>query len=142
VSDPNAYYGCGLAVAAYDALVGDGGPLAGDVAFYLDCAGRFGGPVLELGVGTGRVLVPVAKAGYEVVGVDLSPAMLQMARANVRKEPGIAGRVQLIEADMRDVSLGRRFALVLVPARACSLPAAPASAAARESRCVPLQGRA
>jgi ubiquinone/menaquinone biosynthesis C-methylase UbiE len=116
--NPNAYYDGGLAVATYDVLQRAGTALAGDVAFYLDCARRFGGPVLELATGTGRVLIPLAKAGYEVVGVDLSPAMLEIARAKVGAEPGIAGRVQLVQGDMRDLSLGRRFPLVLIPARA------------------------
>jgi len=118
VSDANAYYGCGLAVASYDAFAGSGGALAGDVAFYLECARRFGGPILELGTGTGRVLVPVAKAGHDAVGLDASAQMLQVARAKLAKEPEIAARVELVEGDMCDFSLGRRFALVLIPARA------------------------
>jgi SAM-dependent methyltransferase len=118
MSDPNAYYAGGLAVASYDALVGDGGPIAGDVAFYLDCARRFGGPVLEIAAGTGRVLVPLAEAGYAVVGVDRSGAMLEVARAKVRANPKVAACTQLVEGDMRSFSLGRRFALALIPARA------------------------
>jgi len=118
MSDPNAYYRGGLPVASYDALVGEGGPIAGDVAFYLDCAHRFGGPILELAAGTARVLIPLAKAGHEVVGVDLSGAMLEVARAKVRDNPELTARTQLVEADMRNFSLGRRFALVLIPARA------------------------
>jgi ubiquinone/menaquinone biosynthesis C-methylase UbiE len=118
MSDPNAYYAGDLAVASYDALVGDGGPIAGDVAFYLDCARRFGGPVLELATGTGRVLMPLAEAGHEVVGVDLSGAMLEVARAKARRNPQSTGRIELVEGDMRDFSLGRRFSLALVPARA------------------------
>jgi ubiquinone/menaquinone biosynthesis C-methylase UbiE len=118
VSDPNAYYGCGLAVATYDALHGDAGPIAGDVAFYLDCARRFGDPVLELAAGTGRVLIPLAKAGYEVVGLDAAPAMLEVARAKLGSEPELAARARLVEGDMRDFSLDRRVRLVLIPARA------------------------
>jgi SAM-dependent methyltransferase len=53
-----------------------------------------------------------------VVGLDLSGAMLEVARAKIGKEPEIAARVQLVEADMRDFSLGRRFAVALIPARA------------------------
>jgi SAM-dependent methyltransferase len=116
VSDPNAYYGCGLAVASYDAFAGAAD--VGDVAFYVECARRFGGPVLELATGTGRVLIPVAKAGYEVVGVDASALMLQVARAKLAKEPEIAARVELVEGDMCGFSLGRRFGLALIPARA------------------------
>ena len=118
MSDPNAYYAGGLAVASYDAFVGDGGPIAGDVAFYLDCARRFGGPILELAAGTGRVLIALAKSGYEVAGLDLSGAMLQVAREKAQRVPETASRVQLVEGDMRDFSLRQRFSLALIPARA------------------------
>lgn len=118
MSDPNAYYGCTLAVATYDALVADAGSIAGDVAFYVECARRCGGPVLELATGTGRVLIPVAKAGYAAVGLDASAQMLRIARAKLAGEPDIAARVELAEGDMRDFALGRRFALALIPARA------------------------
>ena len=52
-----------------------------DVAFYVDCARRYGGPVLELGAGNGRVAIALARAGLEVVGVDAMPAMLTRAVA-------------------------------------------------------------
>ena len=80
VRDPNAYYASGLGVETYD-LLHD--PITSDIAFYLKCASRFGDPVLELGTGTGRVLLPLVEAGYEVTGLDLSPAMLRLARAKV-----------------------------------------------------------
>jgi SAM-dependent methyltransferase len=118
MSDPSAFYAGGLAVASYDAFVGDGGPIASDVAFYLDCAHRFGGPILELAAGTGRVLIPLAKSGYEVTGLDLSGAMLQVARAKAQHDPLTAGRIRLAEGDMRDFSLTRKFSLALIPARA------------------------
>ncbi len=118
MSDPNAYYAGGLAVASYDAFVGDGGPIAGDVAFFLDCAHRFGGPILELAAGTGRVLIPLAKSGYEVAGLDLSGAMLEVAREKAQRDPQTASRIQLVEGDMRDFSLMRQFSLALIPARA------------------------
>src|SRR5688572_27712712 len=116
MADPNAYYARGLGVTMYDLFVG-GGPLAGDVEFYLDCAQRYGGPILELGVGTGRILVPLAEAGYDVVGLDLSPAMLEIAAAKLRERPEAAERVRLLEGDMTNFDLGQRFALVLIPAR-------------------------
>ena len=74
MSDPNAYYPGGLGVEMYDLFTGFG-LLEGDVEFYLDCAARYGGPVLELGAGTGRVLVPLAAAGHEIVGVERSRAL-------------------------------------------------------------------
>jgi ubiquinone/menaquinone biosynthesis C-methylase UbiE len=51
-----------------------------DIAFYTDLALESGGPVLEIGVGSGRVAVPVALTGVPVVGVDASPVMLDLAR--------------------------------------------------------------
>ncbi len=50
--------------------------LPGDVAFYIEQARKAGSPVLELGCGTGRILIPVAEAGIDIVGLDNSPAML------------------------------------------------------------------
>ena len=97
MAHPNAYYAGGLGVAMYDLFTG-GGLLAGDADFYLDCARRFGGPILELGAGTGRILVPLAEAGHEVVGLDLSRAMLDRAAAKLGDRPELAGRVRLVEA--------------------------------------------
>src|SRR5262245_20825410 len=54
-----------------------------DVAFYLDLARETGGPVLEIGCGTGRVLLPIAHTGTSCVGLDSSPAMLDVLRAKM-----------------------------------------------------------
>jgi SAM-dependent methyltransferase len=118
MSDANAYYTAPLGVETYDLLVNCVGAITGDVAFYLECARKFGEPVLELGCGTGRVLVELAKAGHEVSGLDLSSAMLAVARAKVEAAEGISKRVQLVEGDMTNFELGQKFSLVLVPARA------------------------
>jgi SAM-dependent methyltransferase len=71
----------------------------GDLDLYLALADRAGGPVLELAVGTGRLAIPLAEAGYLITGVDLDPAMLDRAR---RRAAGIAGsdRLTLVEADL------------------------------------------
>lgn len=100
----------------YDGFTG-GGLLSGDVEFYLDCARRFGGPILELGTGTGRILLPLAEAGHEVVGLDLSAAMLDAAAAKLDERPELAVRARLVQGDMTDFDLGRRFALIIIPAR-------------------------
>lgn len=81
-----------------------------DIELYRTLTGEWDGPILELGCGTGRVAKALADAGAEVVGVDLSPSMLAIARS----EPA-SGRVEWLEGDMRALSLGRVFALVLVP---------------------------
>jgi len=76
----------------------------GDLDLYLALAARTGGPIIELGVGTGRLAVPLAGAGYDVVGIDTDPAML--ARARVRAAAaGSAARLRLLEADMTSCRL-------------------------------------
>ena len=87
-----------------------------DVPFYRALAADAGGPLLELGCGTGRVLVPCAEAAGCAVGVDASAAMLDRAAAHLAAA-GLAGRVQLYRADMRSVRLGRTFPLVTIPFR-------------------------
>jgi SAM-dependent methyltransferase len=114
--DPNAYYQRGLAVEMYDLFTGQG-LLAGDIAFYLDCAKRFGGPILELGAGTGRILLPLAEAGYDVTGLDMSPAMPAVAAAKLAQRPALRDRLRLMEGDMTGFDLYRHFALIIVSAR-------------------------
>ncbi|WP_374569705.1 class I SAM-dependent methyltransferase [Phenylobacterium sp.] len=111
---PNAFYDGGLSVATYD-LFAAGGALEGDVAFYLSLAERTGGPVLELGAGSGRVLLALARAGLKMTGVDLSAAMLAIARARLEAE-GLDA--ELVQAPMQDFEADGRFALALIPARA------------------------
>lgn len=85
-----------------------------DVPFYTRLAADAGGPVLELGAGTGRVTEALARAGHHVVAVDASPAML--ARAEERlAAAGVKDDVRLLEADMRALDLGERFPLVVAP---------------------------
>lgn len=88
-----------------------------DVPFYVREAMESQGPVLELGCGTGRVTVPIARAGVNVVGIDFSEAMLARARAKAAGLPKDAGDVSLLHADMRDFSLEQRFDLVIIPFR-------------------------
>ena len=90
----------------------------GDVSFYLDEARKANGQVLELGCGTGRILIPVAEAGVSIFGIDNSPAMLKVAR---RKISGMCQdarqRIQCVEGDMRSFELDRKFDLVIIPYR-------------------------
>jgi len=90
--------------------------MTADVPFYVSEAVAAKGPVLEVGVGTGRVAVAMARAGAEVVGIDVSPSMLTRAKDRVDREE-LDGRISLVEADMRTVDLGRTFALVVLPYR-------------------------
>ncbi|MGC2194583.1 MAG: class I SAM-dependent methyltransferase [Terriglobales bacterium] len=92
----------------YDAL---NSFLVADIPFYVDEAGRANGTVLELACGTGRLAIPIAQSGVDVVGLDLSPSMLEHARAKAKH----AGRdIQLIEGDCRRFELGRKFALIFM----------------------------
>lgn len=83
---------------------------SGDVAYYVDEAVRSGGPVLEFGCGTGRILIPTAEKGVAITGVDASEAMLAQLRA---KMP----RADVHKGDMRDFDAKRKFALVTIPFR-------------------------
>jgi SAM-dependent methyltransferase len=89
-----------------------------DITFYVDAAARAGGPVLEVGCGTGRLLIPTARAGVDIVGVDLSPRMLAVCREKLQREvEAVRARVQLVQADMRAFDLRRTFTLITVPFR-------------------------
>jgi len=104
----------GSLARTYDALYAILRDPFGDAEFYRGLAEAAAGPVLELGCGTGRVLLPIAALGIPCVGVDSSPAMLAELRA---KRP--PANLELIEGRMESVALGnRRFALVICPFRA------------------------
>jgi SAM-dependent methyltransferase len=75
------------------------------------------GPVLELGCGTGQLIVPIAQRGVDVTGLDLSPAMLEHARAGAERA-GV--EVEWVEGDMRDFDLARQFDLVFVGSNSLS----------------------
>jgi SAM-dependent methyltransferase len=105
-------------MSAYDAIARIYDPwsvtVVEDVPFYLAEAKKSGGPVLELGVGSGRIAVPIAAAGIEVVGVDLSAGMLEVARERAE----LAGvPIDLRLGDMRDPPVDGTFPLVIVPFR-------------------------
>lgn len=84
----------------YDALYALMRNPSGDVAFYRELARASGGPVLELGCGTGRTLLPIAQAGIDCVGVDASPAMLDIFRAKP-----LPANLELVEAHMERLEL-------------------------------------
>lgn len=96
----------------YD-LVHTGTP--GDVEFYLDAA-RGASSVLELGCGSGRVLLALAEAGVEATGIERDAGMLGGARARLAQAPPeVAARVTLARGDMARFDLGRRFDRVIAP---------------------------
>lgn len=88
------------------------------MAFDERAAGEVGGPILELACGTGRIALPLAKAGLHVTGVDRSEAMLTIARRKLAALPALVQeRLTLVNQDMSALNLGRRFGFVFVPAR-------------------------
>ena len=85
-----------------------------DVGFYLDEARRSGGPVVELGVGTGRIAVPIAADGIPVIGVDSSRGMLDVCA----RRAALAGvELDLREGDLRHPPVTERVPLVICPFR-------------------------
>ena len=87
-----------------------------DVGFYVEEALAAGGPVVELGVGTGRVAVPTAQAGVRVIGIDSSAGMLDVCRRRA-EAAGVAERVDLRRGDLRRPPVEERVRLVTAPFR-------------------------
>jgi ubiquinone/menaquinone biosynthesis C-methylase UbiE len=87
-----------------------------DVPFWRGVAARADGPVLELGCGTGRVSIPLARAGVDLVGVDRSMPMLSRARLRSRRASGGGAGVRFVRGDIRTLPFeDARFAMVLAP---------------------------
>src|SRR5215469_18526849 len=81
-----------------------------DARFYVDLAKKTGGPVLEVGCGTGRVLLPTARAGIEIHGLDNSRPMLEVLQEHAARESAdVQKRIALHTGDMRGFNLDRRF---------------------------------
>ena len=87
-----------------------------DINMWRSLAGRCGGPVLDVGAGTGRVTLDLARLGYDLTALDRDPVLLAEL---ARRADGL--NVTTVVADARDFSLGRRFALCLVPMQTIQL---------------------
>jgi SAM-dependent methyltransferase len=87
-----------------------------DVGFYVDRALASGGPVVELAVGTGRIAIPIAEAGVDVIGIDSSPEMLAVARG-AADSAGVSERLDLRVGDLRGPPVPERVPLVICPFR-------------------------
>jgi len=94
----------------YDA---DYGAVDDDLTFYRELAQRAGGPVLEVMCGSGRLLLPLARAGLRLAGVDVSGSMLSLARHRLAAA-NLSERVQLLEADIRERAPRGPFGLAIV----------------------------
>lgn len=107
----------GLAAAAlaryYDLDLRDD---PGDLDLYEELAERIGGPILELGAGSGRICVPLAEQGYAVTAVDHDPEMLARAEAAWRESDsrGKDGALTLLGGDIRSIRLDERFGLAIL----------------------------
>ena len=87
-----------------------------DIDFYRRLAANCGGKALELGVGTAKVAIEVARSGVEVWGVDASQYMLDVAREKLKMENAtVRRRVKLQLGDMRDFHFEEEFSLVYIP---------------------------
>ncbi len=91
----------------YDLLM----PGPNDLPFYQRQATKYGGPVLELACGTGRLTIPLSLAGFDITRLDSAPAMLDVARAKAERS---SADIALVQADIRDFSLDGRFRLILI----------------------------
>ena len=87
-----------------------------DIEFYVAAARAAGGPVVELGVGTGRIAVPTALAGVGVIGVDSSPGMLEVCRRSA-EAAGVSDRLDLREGELEAPPVSERVGLVTAPFR-------------------------
>ena len=108
-------------MSAYDAIAALYDPwsrsVTEDVDFYVAQARKAGSPVVELGVGTGRIAVPVAKAGVHVIGIDDSEGMLALCRTRA-EEAGVSDFLDLRLGDLRRPPVLERVRLVTCPFRA------------------------
>lgn len=89
-----------------------------DIPFYLEYASRSKGDILELGCGTGRVTIPLAEAGYEIWGIELSDTMIEQFKSKIKNLPQkTAERIHLIKGDMSNFTIDRKFPLIIIPIR-------------------------
>ncbi len=108
-------------VALYDSIAGIYDPWSAsvveDIAFYVDEAKRCDGPVVELAVGSGRIAVPIARAGRRVIGVDLSRGDARRSPARSPRSTASASLVDLRVGDLREPPVDERVPLVICPFR-------------------------
>jgi ubiquinone/menaquinone biosynthesis C-methylase UbiE len=97
--------------SVYDLFYAD---FAGDIDMYAGFAERTGGPILEIGSGTGRVAIALAEVGHTMVGLELSDAMRSIAQSKIDRAQ-LAERVTLIAGDMRRFKIDQYFGLAIAP---------------------------
>jgi SAM-dependent methyltransferase len=108
-------------VAQYDEIAelydGYPGNYLEDILFFVEEAQKAGSPILEIGVGTGRLAFCLAAAGLDVVGIDSSPAMLRVLQGKRAEAPALPGRLRVLAADVRAFSLRPRFSMAIAAFR-------------------------
>jgi SAM-dependent methyltransferase len=92
------------------------GSYAEDLTAWRELAAAAGGPILDVGAGTGRVAIDLARAGHDVVALDVEPELL----AALRERAGDLA-IETVAADARAFDLGRRFALIIAPMQTVQL---------------------
>lgn len=87
-----------------------------DEPFYREMVKRYGSPILELASGTGRISLMLAVEGHEIVGIELSPEMLEIAQEKTQNLPEtVQSQVTLHRGDITDFNLGRKFSMIIIP---------------------------
>lgn len=86
-----------------------------DIPLWIEYTQKCKSPILELACGTGRVLIPLAKEGFEVTGLDSNESMLKKAKEKIKKEnQEVQNRIKLIKSDMTDFQIKKKFNLILI----------------------------
>jgi SAM-dependent methyltransferase len=98
----------------YGVWTATAGSTRANKAFYVEAYAAAAGPVVELGVGDGRIVVDAAARGKAIIGVDRSPAMLQLCRERAERA-GVLDRLTLLEADFRTFALTEPAGLIALP---------------------------
>ena len=92
--------------------------LIADIPFYIEYAQKNNGSILELGCGTGRVSIELAKAGHNITGLDLSQKMLEVYRDKITALPNeIQNRINIVNGNMSKFHLNKKYSLIIAPFR-------------------------
>ncbi len=114
------YGNCDFEAELYDFIPGHND--LRDLEFYLDLCRATDGSILELGCGTGRILIPAASSGCPIVGLDFSPYMLARCRQKLQSQSQeVQERARLVQGNMTDFDLNESFSLVIIPFRTLHL---------------------